>query len=169
MDWLLVSFKRRNLAYVCKQGAALVYVNLEDGCALAGLLVGGKRVGDAARRGERVHLTVAALNAPERSIECVRRVHLFDGGHVHAGVNAPLCALRVRRERRRHGLVVERNVGCFVACQVAIDAVAVHALAVCVAELGRVDDALVAVSVGVVCALACALAVVAAAAFGAFV
>ncbi len=33
----------------------------------------------------------------------------------------------------------------------------------------RVDDALVAVSVGVVCALACALAVVAAAAFGAFV
>ncbi len=33
----------------------------------------------------------------------------------------------------------------------------------------RVDDALVVVSVGVVCALACALAVVAAAAFGAFV
>ena len=129
---------RRVLSY--HGGRALRRILSEDGCALAGLLVGGERVGDAARRGERVHITVAALNAPERSIECVRRVHLFDGGHVHAGVNAPLCALRVRRERRRHGLVVERNVGCFVACQVAIDTVAVHALAVCVAELGRVCE-----------------------------
>ena len=129
---------RRVLSY--HGGRALRHILSEDGCALAGLLVGGERVGDAAGRGDRVHLTVAVLNAPERSIECVRRVHFLRGGHVHASVNAPLCALRVRCERRRHGLVVERNVGCFVACQVAINAVAVHALAVRVAELGRVDE-----------------------------
>lgn len=124
----------------CSRRAGLQYVLSEDGCALTGLLVGGERVRDSAGRGERVHLTVASLNAPERSVECVRRVHLLDGGHVHARINAPLCAFCVGRERRRHGLVGKRNVGRFVACQVAIDTVAVHALTVCVAELGRVDE-----------------------------
>ena len=123
----------------CSRRAGLQYVLSEDGCALAGLLVGGERVGDAAGRGDRVHLTVAALNAPERSTQSVRRVHFLRGGHVHASVNAPLCAFRVCCERRRHGLVVERDSGRFVA-KVAIDTVAVHALTVCVAELCRVDE-----------------------------
>ena len=112
----------------------------ENGHVFSCGIVGGERVCDAARRGERVHPIVAALNVPERSVECVRRVHLLDGGHVHASVNAPLCAFRVDCERRFHGLVVERDSGRFVACQVAINAVAAHVLAVRGSQVRRVGE-----------------------------
>ena len=112
----------------------------ENGHVLSRGIVGGERVSDAARRGKRVHPIVAALDAPERFAQSVRRVHLLDGGHVHAGINAPLCAFRVDRERRRHGLVVERDSGRFIVAHVVINAVAAHVLAVRVTELVGVDE-----------------------------